>query len=205
MARLKGVFGGTFDPPHVGHLILAAFALEALGLEEVLWVLTPRSPLKPEADIAPAPARARMIEAAIASEPRFKLSRVDLDRPGPHYAADTFERLAAAEPQTGFVYLMGSDGLSELPRWQDPDRLIRGCAGLGVMRRPGFDPDVASLDRVIPGLARKVQFFEAPLVAISGRAIRSRCSKGLTVRYLVPDAVLEIVAGENLYGGDLPG
>lgn len=196
-----GVFGGTFDPPHLGHLILASFALDGLDLEEVLWVLTPRSPLKPTAVISPPDVRVRMVEAAIAAEPRFRLSRVDLDRAGPHYAADTLERLAKQEPGASFVYLLGSDSLDDLPRWHDPTRLMDRCAALGVMRRLGAEPDLGQLERVIPGLSAKVRFFVAPLVAISGREIRARAAAGAGIRYLVPDSVLEIIRANSLYAG----
>jgi nicotinate-nucleotide adenylyltransferase len=194
-----GVFGGTFDPPHLGHLILASFALDGLGLKEVWWVLTPRSPLKPEAPISPVEGRERMVLAAIESEPRFRLSRADLDRPAPHYAADTLERLADEDPAAAFVFLLGSDSLEDLPRWRDPTRLLGHCAALGVMRRPGAAPDLDRLERAVPGVSAKVRYFEAPLVAISGREIRARVAAGERVRYLVPDSVLAIVRAEALY------
>lgn len=197
MAGVIGVFGGTFDPPHLGHLILATYAADGLRLGEVRWVLTPRSPLKPEDEISPVGARTRMVEAAIADDPRFRLSRVDLDRPAPHFAADTLQALRAAEPDGEFVYLMGSDALAELPRWREPDRLVRLCAAIGVMHRPGAESDLEGLE--IEGLGERVRFFEAPLVSISGREIRSRVRAGLSARYLVPDAVLEIIRREGLY------
>lgn len=201
MAGMIGIFGGTFDPPHLGHLILASFALDGLDLGEVRWVVTPRSPLKPAGAISPPEVRARMVLTAIEAEPRFRLSRVDLDRPGPHFAADTLERLAEAEPGTAFVYLLGSDSLEDLPRWKDPSRLLDRCAALGVMRRPGAEPDLGRLERLVPGLSTKVRFFLAPLVAISGHEIRARAAAGGGIRYLVPDSVLEIIRAESLYAG----
>lgn len=200
MARVVGVFGGTFDPPHLGHLILATYALDGLGLDEIRWVVTPRSPLKPDDDISPPETRARMVEAAIADEPRFRLSRIDLDRPPPHYAVDSLERLRSSEPGADLVYVMGADALEELPRWREPDRLVGLCAGLGVMRRPGAKPDLDRLEDLIPGLKARVRFFEAPSVGISAREIRDRVRTGFSVRYLVPEAVLEILGREGLYG-----
>jgi len=201
MGRLIGVFGGTFDPPHLGHLLLAEYALEELQLEHVLWVLTPRSPLKPEGDPAPVEVRARMVEAAIAGAPRFRLSTADIDRRPPYYAVDTVEMLRRADLGADLVYLLGSDTLADLRRWHTPARLVELCAGLGVMERPGLTPDLADLEIAIPGLSSKLRPFTAPLVEISARAIRERVASGRSIRYLVPDAVLDQILVERLYRG----
>jgi nicotinate-nucleotide adenylyltransferase len=194
-----GVFGGTFDPPHLGHLILAEHALGEFDLEAVLWVLTPRSPLKPEGDPAPVAARSRLVRAAIDSNPRFRLSTVDTDRQPPYYAVETLERLQAADPGAGLVYLLGSDALRELPQWHEPARLVSLCAALGVMDRSGHTADAAQIDEAIPGLLAKVRPFRVPRVEISARDLRRRVAQGLSIRYLVPELVREIIATEELY------
>lgn len=194
-----GVFGGTFDPPHLGHLILAEHALRELDLEVVLWVLTPRSPLKPDVDPAPTEIRARLVRAAIESNPRFRFSTVDIDRQPPYFTVETLERLQRAEPGAGLVYLIGSDALQELPRWHEPARLVELCAAIGVMDRPGHAADAARLEREIPGLVAKVRPFPVPRVEISARDIRRRASLGLSIRYLVPEPVRELIEQEGLY------
>jgi len=199
MGRVIGVFGGTFDPPHLGHLILAEYALHELELEAVLWVLTPRSPLKPEGQPAPVQVRARLVQAAIDSNPRFRLSTVDIDREPPYFAVGTLDRLRAAEPQADLIYLIGSDALQELPRWHEPQRLVASCAAIGVMDRPGHEPDLADLDGRVPGLAAKVRPFRVPRLEISAREIRRRVSEGRSIRYLVPEAVRQLIEQQGLY------
>ena len=142
-----------------------------------------------------------MVLAAIQPEPRFRLSRVDLDRPGPHYAVETLERLQEEDPSVGFVYLLGGDSLNDLPRWREPSRFLERCAALGVMRRPGAESDLDRLEGEVPGVSKKVRFFDAPLVGISGCEIRARVAAGVSARYLVPDAVLEIIREQDLYAG----
>jgi nicotinate-nucleotide adenylyltransferase len=194
-----GVFGGTFDPPHLGHLILAERAAAELDLETVLWLLTPHSPLKPDDEPTPVDTRVAMVEAAIADNPRFRLSRVDLDRDPPYYAADSLERLQAALAPPGLVYLMGSDALADLPRWHDPERFVERCTAIGVMRRQAESGPPESIERAVPGVLAKVRPFLAPLVEISARDIRRRVAQGLSVRYLVPEAVRRIILAEGLY------
>ena len=194
-----GVFGGTFDPPHIGHLILAESALEELGLEAVLWVLTPRSPLKPDGDPAAVDLRLRMMEAAIEGNPRFRLSKVDVDRDPPYYTIGTLESIRAADPKVQPVLLLGSDALEELPRWHEPRRLVELCAAIGVMTRPGYLGDVEKLNEEIPGLSAKLRTFRAPSVEISAREIRRRLHAGQSIRYLVPEAVRKVIEQEAAY------
>jgi len=137
MRQRLGIFGGTFDPPHIGHLILAAEAHSQLSLDRVLWVLTFYPPHKTEQSISPLSDRLDMVLAAISDDPRFELSRVDIDRPAPHYAVDTVRLLKETCPQSELVYLMGGDSLKSLPYWYKPLEFVAGCHSLGVMRRPG--------------------------------------------------------------------
>jgi|Deesub1362A_J573_1020465.scaffolds.fasta_scaffold12413_2 nicotinate-nucleotide adenylyltransferase len=199
MAGLIGVFGGTFDPPHYGHLILAEEARAALDLEVVYWVLTPRSPLKPDQPISPLAVRLEMLMAAIADNPAFQFSRADMDRQPPYYALGTMEWLYAHEPGRRFAYLIGSDSLHDLPRWYKPEAFLERCDLLGVMHRPGVQLDLRALEEALPGLRGKVQFFDVPLVEISGHDIRRRVREGRPYRYFVPDAVRTIIEAQGLY------
>jgi nicotinate-nucleotide adenylyltransferase len=194
-----GVLGGTFDPPHLGHLILAEFGRAAFSLDEVLWVLTPISPLKTDRVISPLEHRLAMVETVVADHPSFSLSRVDIDRPPPYYAHGTMEALRKIDPQAELIYLMGSDSLNDLPRWNQPQRFVEACDALGVMMRPGAEYDAAQLEKDIPGIQDKIRFFEAPFVGISGRDIRQRVRDGETIRYLVTDQVLAYIREQNLY------
>lgn len=194
-----GIFGGTFDPPHTGHLILAAEAMAQLGLERVLWVLTPIPPHKPGNSLTSSNVRLEMLLAAIAGNPAFELSRVDIDRPPPHYAVDTVHLLRKAFPQTGLVYLIGGDSLHDLPTWVRPQELLAACNALGVMHRPGDRIDLCALDRRLPGLAEKTRLLEVPLIEISSSQIRQRVARGGQFRYFVPPAVFEIIIQRNLY------
>jgi nicotinate-nucleotide adenylyltransferase len=196
---LIGVFGGTFDPPHLGHLILADEGRWVLGLEKVLWVVTADPPHKPEWPVSPIEARVAMVEAAISGDPYFELSRADIDRPGPHYAVGTLEWLAERQPGESFAYLMGADSLRDLPSWHQPDRLIQACHALGIMRRPEVDLDMEALVARLPGLAGKLHFIDAPVVGFSGREIRRRVRQGITFRHLVPGEVERLIREGGLY------
>jgi nicotinate-nucleotide adenylyltransferase len=199
MDGLIAVFGGTFDPPHIGHLILADEARSSLGAERVLWVVTGTPPHKPSVAQTPVETRLRMVEAAIAGNSDFEISRADIDRPPPHYALGTMAWLRERMPGARFVYLIGSDSLRDLPTWHAPAEFLAQCESLGVMRRPGADPDLALLEARIPGLRGKLRFFEAPLVGVSGHDIRDRVVRGAPYRYLVPSAVANIIRDERLY------
>lgn len=194
-----GVFGGTFDPPHLGHLILADEGRWLLGLERVLWVVTADPPLKDAPPTASVDQRVAMVEAAIDSDSAFELSRADIDRPAPHYALGTLAWLAERMPGAEFAYLMGADSLRDLPLWSQPARFVAACSALGVMQRPGVTIDMRELARQIPGLAEKVRFFDAPVVGFSAREIRRRVEAVEPYRHLVPAAVAEIIRRQRIY------
>lgn len=199
MAGMIGVFGGSFDPPHLGHLILADEARAALGLERILWVVAGDPPHKPEQPMTEAALREEMVEAAIDGNPAFVLSKADLNRPGPHYTVDTLRQLRSSGLQAPFAYLMGSDSLVQLPEWHRPEEFIELCGLIGVLRRPGNPVDWALLGPILPGLREKVRMFDAPLVAISGRGIRARVAEGRAYRYLVLPRVAERIEAHQLY------
>lgn len=195
-----GVFGGTFDPPHLGHLILAAEAVEQLRLDRLLWVLTPHPPHKQDWLITPLDVRLALLHAAIGDNPSFELSRVEIEHPGPHYALDTVRLLKQTYGvDAQIIYLIGGDSLHDLPGWHRPDDLIAEIAGLGVMRRPDDRVDLYRLERAIPGLSAKVDLIDAPLLEISAREIRRRVAEGRHYRYYVLAAVAALIEALGLY------
>jgi nicotinate-nucleotide adenylyltransferase len=194
-----GIFGGTFDPPHLGHLVLAQEASEQLSLEEVLWVLTPFPPHKLGQKISSLEDRMSMVLLAIAGNTTFKLSRVDIDRPSPHYAADTVAILRQKSPKDEFYYLMGADSLNDLIDWHDPDRFISECHGIGVMVRHGEAIDASTITQKNPGLQMKLHLLEAPIIEISGSEIRRRASEGKSFRYFLPEQIYRFILNHKLY------
>ena len=194
-----GILGGTFDPPHIGHLILASEAQAQLGLERVLWVLTPFPPHKQNQPITPLQQRLEMLQAALGDDPVFMLSRVDIEREPPHYAVDTVQILQASSPDAELIYLMGSDSLGDLPTWHTPDAFVRACAAIGVMHRPGVQVDLVRVQEAVPGLNEKVLFFETPWLQISSSDIRKRVKDGCPYRYFLPRPVYEVIARLGLY------
>ena len=194
-----GIFGGTFDPPHLGHLILASEAHAQLGLDRLLWVVTPDPPHKRSQSIAPLRHRLAMVKHAIAGDSQFELSTVDMDRPGPHYAVDTVGIIANQNPGANLVYLMGGDSLRDLPRWHRPADFLAACDLIGVMRRPDDAIDLPSLENLFPGLTAKVRFVEAPLLDIAAHEIRRRVAEGRPFRYFLPSWVNSYIVKHNLY------
>lgn len=194
-----GVFGGTFDPPHIGHLILAAEALTQLELDRVLWVLTPNPPHKTRRPLTSVEPRCALLEAALGDDPAFVISRVDLDRPPPHYAVDTMRLLRQDYPYDRLVYLMGSDSLDDLPLWHKAQEFVLQCDELGVMCRPGRDLDLEELEAALPGLLRRVRTLEAPLLEISSTRLREKIAAGGAYRYYLPTRVYTLIEELQLY------
>lgn len=194
-----GAFGGTFDPPHLGHLILAAEACDRLGLERLLWVLTPDPPHKRSQVIRPWQERLELVQAAIAGNPLFELSRVEINRPGPHYAVDTVRLLKSQYPGAQLVYLIGGDSLHDLPTWFQPQELVKVTDVFGVMRRPDDGVDLAALEEVLPGLTAKLEFVQAPLLEIASNQIRQRVAANRPYRYYLTAAVYDIIRARGYY------
>ncbi len=198
-----GIFGGTFDPPHLGHLILADEALDQLNLDRVLWLLTPNPPHKTRQLISPLETRLKLLEFSLESEPRFEILRLDIDRPAPHYAADSMRLLRQAYPKANLVYLMGGDSLNDLPTWMRPQQFVEGCDEIGVMPRPGRSTDLVKLENQIPGIKGKVRFIKAPLLEISSSNLREKITAGNAYRYYLVPAVYEFIEQQQLYRLDI--
>lgn len=194
-----GVFGGTFDPPHIGHLILAAESSHQLGLDRLLWVLTPVSPFKDAREITPLEQRLSMLQFALADNPDFELSRIELDSPGPYYTVDTIRKLANEHSSVEIILVIGGDSLRDLPRWHRPADLVAACHEIGVMRRPGDSVDLSALERQIPGTQAKVRFVDAPLLEISSSDIRRRIHENLPFRYYLSPSVYKYILKNELY------
>ena len=194
-----GLFGGTFDPPHLGHLILASEAYAQLGLDRLLWILTPEPPHKQDQVITAIAHRLAMVELAIESNPTFDLSRVELDRPGPHYTLDTITLIAEQYPHADITPIIGGDSLRDLPKWNRPKELLKACHWVGVMRRPGEQEDLTVLENDLPGISSKVHYVDAPLLEIASREIRYRIKNGKPYQYYLHPAVYEYIVDNHLY------
>jgi nicotinate-nucleotide adenylyltransferase len=194
-----GVFGGSFDPPHVAHLILAQEACNQLGLDQVLWVLTPDPPHKRSRRLTPAAIRYQMLALALQGNPVFVASRIDIDRPPPQYAVDTLHLLAQEYPQAELVYLIGGDSLRDLPTWRRPAEVIAASDAIGVLRRPRVRIDLDRLEAQLPGLSSIIRWIEAPRLDISATQIRRLVGAGKAFRYYVPDVVHTFIVEKRLY------
>jgi nicotinate-nucleotide adenylyltransferase len=184
-----GVFGGTFDPPHLGHLILASEALDQLQLTRVLWVLTPQPHHKLERPITAQHHRLEMLKLAIKAMPKFELSTIELDRTGSHFSFDTLNLLQARHPTAHLVQLIGSDQLIKLPDWKYSDELVKAAYAIGVMSRPDNEIDLATLENKLPGLMSKLCFVETPQIGISSSFIRQRIASAGHYRFFLPAGV----------------
>ncbi len=143
--------------------------------------------------------RLAMVKLAISDNHRFELSTIEMDRPGPHFALDTVKIISELNPTANLVYLMGGDSLRDLPTWHRPTDLVRALHLIGVMRRPGDSIDLTALDKIIPGVAAKVRFVDAPLLDIAAHEIRQRVADGRPIRYFLPTAVFDYILDHNLY------
>jgi nicotinate-nucleotide adenylyltransferase len=200
MSRTKiGLFGGTFDPPHLGHLILASEAVHQLDLSRLLWMLAPDPPHKLDQSVTPLPHRLEMLQRAIAGNPSFEISYLEINRPGPHYTIDTVRLLSELEPDVDVILLLGGDSLRNLPTWRFCAELVAGVSKIGVMRRPSDPFDMPALEEKIPGLTEKVDFIDAPLQDLASREIRRRVASGEAYRYYVHPSVYGYIEENHLY------
>lgn len=204
-ARL-GVMGGTFDPIHIGHLVIAEEARVRLSLDEVLFMPARVSPFKLGNTCATGDDRYHMVRLAIADNPSFRVSRMELDRQGPSYTVDTLKALREAYgSQVEPYFILGMDSLETLPHWRRPNDIIR-LARLVVVTRPGFAVDWRALEGAIPGLRRATEMIDTVRLDISSTELRERVREGMPIRYLVPAPVEAYIREHRLYAreGDAP-
>jgi nicotinate-nucleotide adenylyltransferase len=198
-----GVFGGTFDPIHVAHLAVAQEAVEALGLERVVFVPAGQPPHKPGQAITAGEHRLAMVELAIAGNDRFAVDRIELDRPGPSYTVETLEVLRAAGADRGLepqlTLILSAEAFLSLPTWNDPARVLE-LACVAVAPREGYPgAGAAFVAKHFPGQVDRVIFLDGPRLRLSATELRERAAAGRTLRYLVPDAVAAYIDDHDLY------
>ena len=199
MTRRLGIFGGTFDPPHHGHLVLANEAVKQLDLDAVLWVLTPNPPHKPNQIISPWAARFEMLRTATKDRGPFLLSSVEIDRSGPHYAVDTVRLLKSQYPGDKMIYLMGEDSLRDLSTWHQPSNFVDICDSLGILQPSGIDLSIGAVEIEITGITQKLEFIDVPLINISSSQIRQQISSGGNCPEALDREVFKIIEKYNLY------
>ena len=198
-----GVLGGTFDPIHIAHLAVAEEAREALGLEQVLFIPAGQPPHKSGRAITPGEERLAMIGLAIAGNPAFAVSRIELDRAGPSYTVDTLGALRGARLAAGaspeIVFIVSSEAFAEFGTWRDPRRVLE-LATIAVAPRDGF-PDATreAVMREFPDQADRIVFLDGPRLRLSASDLRQRAATGRSLRYLVPDAVAAHIEDHALY------
>ena len=197
MNKHTGLFGGSFDPIHYGHLAIAEDARLALGLERVIFMPAARQPLKQGQHGAAPEARLAMVRLACAANPAFEVSALEIERAGPSYTITTLEALGAERGEP--VLLLGADAAADLPRWRAAGR-VAALARLAVIERPGQHFDADALLAALPQLAGRLAVLPGPQIAISSTMLRQRAAAGLSLRYLTPDPVAEYISAHRPYG-----
>ena len=197
-----GVLGGTFDPPHMGHLILAEEARLALGLEQVLFVPAGNPWRKAGQELSPREDRLAMVRLAVGGNPHFAASTLEIEREGPSYTAETLAALREQLTADSEIFLiLGQDSLADLPNWWQPQRII-SLARLAVAVRTAWEPAQAdALETELPDISQRLVWLDMPRIDISSTAVRERVRRGLSIRYWVPPAVEEYIRQHGLYVG----
>lgn len=188
-----GLFGGSFNPPHVAHLIVAETVRDQFDLDHILWMPSYVPPHKDDEDLAAATHRLRMVERAVTGNPAFVVSDREIQRKGTSYTVETIAELQEAQPDVSFALIIGSDSLRAFGSWHRPEDIIDRVP-LIVYKRPGASSSVAE-----PRFANRARFADAPLLDISGTEIRARCRSGHSIRYLVPESVRAYIDEHGLY------
>ena len=196
MKRKIGILGGTFDPIHHGHLVIAEYLRDQLILDEIWFVPTRNHPLKDNQTISAPEVRFEMLQLAVSDNPAFRCSDVELKRAGISYTIDTLRYLAAELKPLDpvFYFLIGMDIVNELPRWKEPLQIMKKSKVI-AFGRPGFHPD-----KLVEVYLPYIQFISVPLLEISSSLIRQRCQEGRSIRYLVPEIVRKYIIDKGLYG-----
>ncbi len=196
MTNRIGILGGTFDPIHIGHLVMASYAIDALDLDSV-WFMPAQSPPHKTHEITATEHRVEMCRRAVALDSRFVFSDLDLGKSGPSYTAELLERIHRLLPEAELVFLLGADSLKGLPTWRQPEKII-ALAQIGCAERPGTTVDEQGR-LAVPGLAERLLEFDSPLIELSSTEIRSRRANSLSITYLVPESVEDYIVENGLY------
>jgi nicotinate-nucleotide adenylyltransferase len=198
-----GILGGTFNPPHIGHLICAQEAIVQLELDTVLWIPAGVPPHREIEQDPGAEARFEMVELTLADDARFEASRIELEREGPSYTVDTLRELHERSPDDELFLLLGGDQAATLRAWHEPEEVLR-VATVAVVERTGWQrPAVGVRLSGLPG-AGSIRFFEMPRVDVSSSMIRRRAGRGQPIRYLVAEKVANFIGAQSLYGASVP-
>jgi nicotinate-nucleotide adenylyltransferase len=197
--RLRvGIFGGAFNPPHLGHLVCAQESLLQLGLDRLVLVPVGQAPHRQLEDDPGAEVRLEMVELAVAEDDRFSVSRTELDRKGPSYTADTLEALRAESPGDEMFLILGGDQAAALTSWHEPERVLEH-ATVAVVERTGWTRSGIGIRIGRLRGADRVRYLDMPLIQISSTALRRRVREGVPIRYLVPPAVERFIEERGLY------
>ncbi len=195
-----GILGGTFDPIHNGHLIIAEEARVRLGLSRVIFIPAAQPWLKQERAISPAGHRLEMIRLAIAANPHLAVSTVDVDRGGPSYTVDTLADISRElGAEANLYFILGIDALLELPTWREAQRIVEMCRLVAVRRPESGEVNLEALERSIPGISRHIIILHNPLIDISSSEIRQRVAQGKSICEMVPEVVERYIRENGLY------
>ena len=197
------MFGGTFDPIHTGHLIVAEDARVALELDSVLFIPAGQPWFKSYRQITESHHRLAMVRLAVEDNPHFAVSDIEVKRSGPSYSVDTLAELCCMYRDAEFVVILGIDALREIDRWHQPRRVFELASVVG-MARPGTSLDISVLNAAIPGASTRMRLLDSALIDISGTDIRQRAAVGRSIRYRVPAAVERYISENRLYASDSP-
>jgi nicotinate-nucleotide adenylyltransferase len=194
-----GILGGAFNPPHIGHLVCAQEALVQLELDRVVLIPVGEAPHR-ELEVDPGPeTRLEMVELAIADDDRFAASRMEIDRDGPSYTADTLRELRASEPGDDLVLILGGDQAAALPEWHEPEQVLE-LAQVAVVERTNWSRNAVGIRVGRLKGAQRIRYLDMPVIQVSSSSIRRRVASALPIRYLVPDRVANHIGANDLYG-----
>lgn len=195
-----GILGGTFDPPHDGHLKFAKAAIEQLGLDKILFMLTPNPPHKEGNRITELDLRIKMVNSVIYANDRYELCEIDINRNPPHYTFESVRLLKLQYPDDEIIFLMGGDSLMDLPDvWELPQQFVDNCDGLGVFKRDGFKVDMVELEQQLRGITAKTDFLNLPQIEVSSTHIRDQVKAGELITEYVSDEVSKIIDRNRIY------
>ena len=197
-SRRLGFLGGTFDPPHIGHLLLAETARQQLHLERVYFLPAGQPPHKRDEPVSPTVQRMHMTEMAIAGNPHFAVDTIDVERPSPHYTATLLPLLHERYPNSEIWMLIGGDSLRDLPTWHKPQEVLANCQ-LAALPRPGATVDWEELEAAVPGVTKSVAVLDGPAISVSSTLVRRWAAAGHSLRYLVLPDVRTFIIRERLY------